>query len=207
MNRRIVFFATAWGTRYGGINSFNFDMCRALAKLVRDKYEVICIVPRAEEKQVQEAEEEGVTLVKLRYTGDEGYFVDEDIEDVKKLFPASAKNQVCWWIGHDVKTGPIAIEAARDTGMGRVALFHHMGYESYLALMPIDAQEPIIEQREVLKQGDIIFAIGPKLAKSARDIVIESEDVKVKELFPGLHDIKSLKSPEIFSAIFCIRKT
>lgn len=202
MSRRIVFFATAWGTRYGGINSFNFDICRALAKLARDKYEIICIVPRAEKGQIQVAKKKGVQLVELRYTGDEGCFIAEDIKEVKKLFPVSTKDEVLWWIGHDVHSGLIAKQVADETGMGKVAMFHHMGYESYLALIPINTQEPITKQREVLKQADIVFALGPKLAKSARDIVRASSNVgKVRELPPGLHNIKGLSPPEIFSAI------
>lgn len=200
MNKKIVFFSTAWGTRYGGMNSFNFDICRALAKLVGGKYKVICMVPRAEKGQIKEAKKEGVKLIKLRNSGLEGRFLDEDIEKVKELFPTPTKDKVLWWIGHDVRTGPIAIESAKNTGMGKIALFHHMGYPSYLPLIPINTHKPVTSQREVLKQGDIIFAIGPKLARSARDMVIGC-NIKVKKLFPGLHDINGLKAPEIFSAI------
>lgn len=200
MSQSIVFFATAWGTRYGGINSFNYDICRALAKLVKDKYEVICVVPCVGKKQVKEAKKEGVKLVKLRPGGDETSFVPEDIEEVKKLFPAS-EDEVLWWIGHDVKTGPIAIDATREIGMGQTAIFHHMDYESYLALIPLNTKELVTEQRNVLNQANIVFAIGPRLARSARDKVSGSEHIAVKELFPGSHDIKGLKAPEIFSVI------
>ena len=93
IGRSIVFFATAWGTRCGGVNSFNFDISRALGKLVRDRYEVICIVPCAGKKQVKEAKKEDVKLVALRYTGDEDHFLAEDIEEVKKLFPSSTKKK------------------------------------------------------------------------------------------------------------------
>jgi len=46
------------------------------------------------------------------------------------------------------------------------------------------------------------LALGPKLARSARDIAIVSKDITVRELFPGLHDIECIKkAPENFSAI------
>ncbi len=205
--QKIVFFATAWGTRYGGINSFNFDICRALAKLVKGKYEVVCVVPCAKRKQLKEAQGEGVKLVALRDTGDESRFLPEDTEEVKKLFPVSTKDEVLWWIGHDVKTGPIATKAAKVTGMGQIALFHHMNYQSYLAAIPIDTQEPITGQRKVLRQADIVFAIGPKLARSARDMVRPKPADTVQELIPGLHDIEGVNAPDNFSAIVFGRLT
>jgi hypothetical protein len=44
MSECIVFFATAWGSHYGGINSFNYDLCKALAKLTAPSLSVVCIV-------------------------------------------------------------------------------------------------------------------------------------------------------------------
>lgn len=198
--RSIVFFATAWGTRYGGINSFNFDISRALAKLVADKFEVICVIPRAEKEQIKEAKKQGVKLIGVRCTGPEDRFMPEDIKAIEKLFAESLEGEVRWWIGHDVRTGRMAIEAARKTSMGHIALFHHMDYQSYLAAIPIDTLGPISKQREVLNEGDIVFAIGPKLARSARDMV-RVKDITVQELIPGSHDIKVVTPPENFSAI------
>lgn len=198
---KIVFFATAWGATHGPINSFNYDISRALSRLIRDRFDVVCVVPRAEQAETREAKKEGVRLVELRYAVKKGTLVEKDFRQVKELFPKSKKNPVLWWIGHDIHTGPITARAKEQTQMGRVAIFHHMGYKSYRALMPINAQESVSRQHEALNRGDVVFAVGPKLTKWARDIVRESPNIHVHELLPGLHKIRGLKPPEIFSAI------
>ena len=40
----IVSITTRWGVAQGGINSFNTDFCKALGKLVRKPYKVVCAV-------------------------------------------------------------------------------------------------------------------------------------------------------------------
>ena len=63
MTNCIVFIATSWGTRYGGINSFNYDLCVALAKLKELDLSIICIVNEGTASDIQDAHRLGVALI------------------------------------------------------------------------------------------------------------------------------------------------
>ena len=39
----IIFLATAWGTSKGGINTFNYHLCKAFAKKYDGKCRVVCV--------------------------------------------------------------------------------------------------------------------------------------------------------------------
>ena len=39
----IIFLATAWGMSNGGINTFNYQLCKAFAKEKKKKVRVVCV--------------------------------------------------------------------------------------------------------------------------------------------------------------------
>jgi hypothetical protein len=61
----IVFVATAWGPRHGGINAFNQDLTCAVARGAPAGLEVMCVVLHATREDVEEAALRGVRLVSL----------------------------------------------------------------------------------------------------------------------------------------------
>ena len=38
-----IFISTGWGAEYGGINSFNYDLCLAVAQKYKGKHKVISV--------------------------------------------------------------------------------------------------------------------------------------------------------------------
>jgi hypothetical protein len=45
--RSLIAFATQWGSKYGGINTFNTDFLSAFGIAYHSQVQVICIVSRA----------------------------------------------------------------------------------------------------------------------------------------------------------------
>jgi glycosyltransferase involved in cell wall biosynthesis len=100
------------------------------------------------------------------------------------------------WIGHDVITGPIALDAARKTG-GKAALIHHMSYadyEAYAESAP-KAAEKVTKQRDLFSRADILLAVGPVL----RDALLDLQDRPVEMLIPGLAEITPAQAPRTFT--------
>jgi len=48
----LVIFATHWGYRHGGINTFNIELARAIARLAVSAIDVVCVVPEASSQQL-----------------------------------------------------------------------------------------------------------------------------------------------------------
>jgi hypothetical protein len=67
----IVFLATAWGPRAGGINTFNMEIAQALAKVVGSQWRVVCVVPKGEE--APQIKPGAVTIVPLGVDRDDGF--------------------------------------------------------------------------------------------------------------------------------------
>ena len=59
----LIAFATHWGSKYGGINSFNTDFLTAFGNTYRNEVQVICIVSSATVDEIAQAKENHVTLV------------------------------------------------------------------------------------------------------------------------------------------------
>ena len=54
--------ATAWGSRHGGINVFNFDLCTAVAAITGGRCTIRCVVLSADQDDVEQAARHNVTL-------------------------------------------------------------------------------------------------------------------------------------------------
>ena len=63
----LVTFATQWGSRHGGINSFNTDFLRAFGVAYQHSAQIICIVASATPEAIEEASKSDVRLVSLPY--------------------------------------------------------------------------------------------------------------------------------------------
>jgi len=197
----IVIFATAWGPKFGGINSFNCDLCCALSAIL-SRHKVVCVSLQASPTEVLEAADSGVTLLSL-HRDKETEFVAEWWEDVTSKLASSKvpPPSVEWWIGHDVKSGPLALEMARRTGRSRAAVIMHMSYGHYqYAKHPgsENAVKKIEAQRNVLSASDIAFAVGPLLYDRLREFRPKRKNVR---LVPGLPEPASILPQERVSAI------
>ncbi|MCP4353561.1 MAG: AAA family ATPase [Desulfobacterales bacterium] len=194
--KQIVFLATHWGTKGGGVNSFNLDLCTTVAKIVpKDKYQVVCVVLKADEKTISQAKQEfDIELVSLKSDKQEFDLLYAD--SINEILRMRFFNQIAWWVGHDVITGEIALKLKETCNRcaSNVAIIHHANYAAYKSfqLAEQDTQEfesklkifqkKIKTQQKIFRDADALFAVGPYLQKSAKDIGEQS----ATSLIPGL---------------------
>ncbi|APC39660.1 glycosyltransferase family 4 protein [Clostridium estertheticum] len=194
MNKYYIFIADGWGPKYGGINTVNYNFCRALAISVLSQGEphVICMTCQVNRDEIAKAEVLGIKLISM---------TEPDLENAKVLCDELIRQGIVEgedivWIGHDVKTGEIALQCKKIRD-GKFVLFHHMNYEEYYALKaPYNSEEyniKIKEQVELCNKADKVIAVGPKLYKSA---ISKTEEGKVHMIIPGLEDINEGRHAE-----------
>ncbi|MDD5057630.1 MAG: tetratricopeptide repeat protein [Sideroxydans sp.] len=199
----LITFATQWGSKHGGINSFNTDFLKAFGIAFHNNAQVICIVADATSDEIEEAKNSYVNLVKLPYPPKEKIFSKDQAQpaiDQMKQLGISFEPEHTIWLGHDRITGAAAIEAARIAG-GRSALIHHMSYSHYesFAENSQTADQKYQEQLKLFKQADEALAVGPLLRDAAQDMVKASQTVHM--LVPGLtEEIEVRTSPNTFVA-------
>ncbi len=179
--KQIVFLATYWGAKYGGVNTFNFDLCKAVAQMVqKEKYQVICVYLKTDKKAMTQAKEAGVKLVPIE-TGEKEF----DFRSISGILSKNHFNQVAWWVGHDLYSGPIAL-TLRDIYKGsasRAALINHINCEANEGLKSPDTKlEKLKTQRYIFQKADSVFGVGPDLKAYANSISKESATL----LIPGL---------------------
>ena len=196
---KVVFLATAWGSRLGGINAFNVDLVVHLASLLHSKYEVCCIVLNTEPTDIEEAKEKQVTLVSLEVAS-ENYEESHSYQIIHALEANSPIENVAWWIGHDLVSGKIA-NKLRDIGRaGKSAVIKHMSYIDYFGYKHGKAQmaeHKYNDQLSVFNGADQLFAVGPLL----RDRLLEMVDTSVTMLVPGLVANTKAKPTKNFRAL------
>ncbi len=201
----IVALSTAWGPAQGGINAFNRDMCVALA---RAGCHVTCVVLDHTEFDELEARTHNVQLLSIGSPG-EAFEPDLGRRAHAALAPVGVVPDL--WLGHDVTTGPATFAARASAGSSApYAIVHHMHYLSYKAIeghTATDIDQKDEAQHRALCQADLVFAIGPKLSRSAMDIVRHRGDKAppVHVLVPGLPQLPALEAPRQFRLFFAGR--
>ena len=198
----LIAFATQWGSKYGGINSFNADFLSAFGFAYPKSVRVICVVPFYDKEALEETSEANVTLVSLPTAANaktlDSEHGSEAIEQLSRLQIAFDPERTMW-LGHDRITGEAAIQAAQVTG-GRSAVIHHMSYDHYesYAESSESAYLKTQKQRKIFADADVILAVGPLLRNAARDLVQDSKPVCT--LIPGLAQIDVRSAPSTFVA-------
>jgi glycosyltransferase involved in cell wall biosynthesis len=198
----LVTFATQWGSKYGGINSFNEDFLTAFAIAYNLNTQVICIAATATPEEIEDAAKSGVRLIHLLYAPQAKSF-DASIGQagVERLMNLniSFESDKTIWLGHDRITGEAAIAAAQLAG-GRSAVIHHMSYDHYesYAENSQSAQQKTQTQAAMFQKANIVLAVGPLLRDAAIDRLGNSKSVYM--LIPGLAEINPQEAPKTFVA-------
>ena len=200
MRKGIIVFSSSWGTRYGGIDSFNYDFCIAIADILKSekpKLCVVCILNEGNSAEVQEAKSFDVICQPLPHVTDSA--LDFSLID---RWLKGAEIEPVYVLGHDVHTGFRANNFASFFGI-KCAIFHHMNYRAYKPedYTAVKRQENIFSKDDI----DIVFAVGPKLKESAESILNKvNGNERVIELLPGVSDRQqyiTAQTPPNFLAI------
>lgn len=198
----LITFATQWGSKLGGINSFNTDFLEAFGAAYHNSIQVICIVAEATDAEIKKASNSHVILLPLPYTPLEKTFSKDQAQagiELLKQHGISFEAERTIWLGHDRITGAAAVEAASIAG-GRSALIHHMSYDHYESFSEDSrtAYHKNQEQQKLFKQANLVLAIGPLLCDAAHDLVGGAKAVHM--LIPGLAEIEAHSAPKTFTA-------
>lgn len=189
----IVFIATQWGTNEGGINSFNYDLVKAIANTYKNQFHILCVVKEADYKEVYDANNLGIDILVIEGRFNSGVIFDE----VKR----NGHDKVICWVGHDTITGFKAIECANlDKYLenpSKSIVIHHMSYINYYTSKSGDGEKAIQKnklQKKALEQADLVFAVGPYLVESAKNKLKTSKNQNpiVYEIIPGLADLENI---------------
>jgi glycosyltransferase involved in cell wall biosynthesis len=198
----LVTFATQWGSKHGGINSFNADFLAAFGAAYHLSAQIVCIVASDTPEAREEASKAPVQLVSLPYSPEAKAFGPEHgqagVAHLKHLNIGFDPDKTVW-LGHDRITGEAAIAAAKIAG-GRSAVIHHMSYDDYESYAE-NSQSALIKtqaQTALFQNADVVLAVGPLLRDAARDLVSESKLVHM--LIPGLAEIDPQDAPKKFVA-------
>lgn len=213
----VIFIANAWGSVFGGINSYNYDLCQAVAKKRQDKTKrTICLLLTAVNDKIKNQIKEscGLELFSVQDEDVEDYEsiekLPESLSELFKLLRLTKRDKIIW-VGHDIKTGFHAI-ACKNIYGGKCIVIHHMNYKEYYYLATKDSEsrnKKIELQEKVILNADCVCAVGPMLKTSAEDILIQSDEnadgssTKVYEISPGLLEcIPIKKSLKVHQLIF-----
>lgn len=187
-NFDVVAFATAWGARHGGINSFNMDLLQSLASAYRHALTVTCIVPSASREEVKSAQDGEVRLLSLDLQARSPAEAADAWDSLPKSLGALEGDRIVW-LGHDRITGDLANQAAKRHG-GRSIVIHHMSYAHYesFAENSAIAHQKYIDQKKIFEAAGIRLAVGPLLREALAEMLDLPKD-QVVMLVPGLPEI------------------
>jgi tetratricopeptide (TPR) repeat protein len=138
---------------------------------------------------VAEAASAQVTLLSLGRDSDHEFDAKWCDQIGQLLLQVAPVSSVCWWIGHDVKSGEIALEMSRSSGSGRNALIMHMSYDDYQYAKNPEAgaaARAVERQRKAFAHADMAFAVGPLLYVRVQGL--RSSGAPCRQLIPGLSD-------------------
>jgi cold shock CspA family protein/glycosyltransferase involved in cell wall biosynthesis len=188
----IVTLATAWGSKFGGINAFNTEIVKSLGILPTRHYGLICIVPGAATQALQEELRLRFHIELLALDAVEGRFSSGSASEILNRLGAANEPHRFIWIGHDDKTGPLALQLRSLATGSHAILINHMAHGAYQAVKKgssLGAAEKTQLQRELFSEADLCFAVGPMLRSHLHDLLAcVPKSPPIEMVVPGLTD-------------------
>jgi radical SAM superfamily enzyme YgiQ (UPF0313 family)/glycosyltransferase involved in cell wall biosynthesis len=186
MNYLVVLIATRWGSELGGINVFNTGLAEGIAEVLHTEGTCACFVEELPSEAVRSA-----SNVNLFSYADGSRDIVDTIEG-SLLSPTGEGPKEILIVGHDIKTGQIAIDLARLLAdkrkiRCRSAVVSHMDYVQYGSYKGSSTDvvaSRAIEQRDVVAKADLAFAVGPLLQSSFQQARCDNTS-RVEMLIPG----------------------
>lgn len=204
MAKALIFLATGWGSKYGGINSFNTDLVTNLAKILPSNYKIYCAVFNIEYGEVESAKRNNVHLLHIEQRQDILSPPSDNL--ITEILLKNVQEKIEWIIGHDIKTGQYAIKVSKSISGSKTVVINHMDYRAYNVYKNLDPDKSIryeIQQKEVFSNSDYIFAVGPKLSKKLCTLIYRDNEYDYKDIMivPGLATPSIKLQYPYFSAI------
>lgn len=182
----IVFIATEWGSRGGGLNTLNTSLATSLSVAV-EAARVACVVSQATPAEIADAGAKGVLLLSLNQ--DEREVLDGRCAEAVKSLLAARNIGPSWLVGHDVKTGWAAVGVAKLMSGSSAFVIHHMSYRDY-ADLKVSAgtsdDSKAQEQAQLFKLAERVGAVGPLLHDRLKDFARSDGYL----LVPGLDELQ-----------------
>ena len=175
--------ASEWGSKRGGLSTFNRVLAIELAK--HSKVHVSVLVPRCDQDEIDDAENKDVALIRAEEKPgiDEMLWLSFPPEDL----------QIDVVIGHGVVLGRQAQIIRRNLRCKWIQFVHtdpeELGmFKDYLN--PIAKSEQKHKTEVALcAMADFVVAVGPKLAEAYRSYLrSHDKDQRVFDLTPGIFD-------------------
>ncbi|MER7758221.1 glycosyltransferase family 4 protein [Streptomyces sp. NPDC097619] len=191
--------ATEWGSAQGGLSTFNREFCLALA---RQGVRVLCLVVRAEQREVDAAKAAGVTVLRCE-------LVPGTDEMGSMMAPADLPEGVVpqLVIGHGRITGPVAQVQAKVFRETKPKTLHfvHMDPDE-IEWLKLDRQDDAMESADNRKQievtlgraADRLVAVGPRLRGAFAGYFTKRGQVEPFQFDPGfdLTDLDVRTAPD-----------
>lgn len=201
----IIILVPSWGHEDGGINSFNHEFAIALGQATfSTPYTVICISSKPVDSTLAEQAMESASLKVISLNSSGESYLAEEWAKLKDIVAELEDPELIYCVGHDKFTGPEAVKFHKITGSkGKSLVFHHMNYEAYSNIKEAvdlnNNEKKFIDQRNALKEADIVLSVGPKLFDSAVNKV--GQEKPVFQILPGIEIIEPVPLGDVFSAI------
>jgi hypothetical protein len=188
--RVIVTLATAWGPTSGGLNVFNCEVVKSLGIIPMRDFELICVVPGHVPQELRDELRSRFHVEILSLESEENAFSDRSAPQIVERLNAVHAPHRFLWIGHDDKSGPLALELRSLTPGSHAIAINHMAHGAYQAVKKGTshaAEEKRRVQLNLFRQVDLCLTIGPMLHAHLRDMLAcEPEHPPVEMLVPGL---------------------
>ncbi len=182
----IVFVTDAWGAKYGGINTFNTDLCVAMGYVLTNNIKVICLIlGERDEDAVVDALQQNVTIV--NYNKSSGSLSNQDYINIqKRIIHETNSCNILICMGHDIFTGMDAIKLSHQMQCNS-GIVIHTDYAIIEGLKGKNGKgtEKELIQRDIIEHATYVYAVGPRLL----DRVLEVRSKNVYEIIPGLSEM------------------
>ncbi|KTB56203.1 B12-binding domain-containing radical SAM protein [Pseudomonas fluorescens] len=202
----VVFIATRWGSEEGGLNVFNTGVALGMAKVLPKGSRCLCfieVLPSGDAIPPR-----GIVLLPHDFKPDS--IVDDIRQNLSDVSEGMVRGVLV--LGHDVKTGDLAIQTAKllKGGLAKVqvlsAVISHMDYAAYARQKGHDlvvVEQRAEQQRMIIASADLTFAVGPYLAARFRQSS-QSQDERpfLKQLTPGAAEIQPVNVGEGMLQVF-----
>lgn len=201
----IIVLATAWGPKHGGINAFNVEWVKSLGVTPKRMFDLTCVVLQASDADRADAKSCHVALVELDANGtDMGKNLAANVQTALAQTVKPGDGTCLVWVGHDDKTGPLALALRDGFPDSKAVLFNHMAFGAYQGFKkddPAQAAEKKAFQRDLFQRADLCFAVGPMLRDHLQDLLSTIHDAPpVKMFVPGLTELDGLGVQELLTA-------